>query len=511
MKKNLKVTAAVAAALLAVAPIATSVVPTGAGSSVVQAADGISLGSTNSGNTNANSGSTVANAPTDRPYFTFNNQVIAEATSANTSANVVRTTVSIKDGEAVSSVTKKLNDLGIKFYPNNNSAGQDLKLTDSEVTAALAQNGITTKNVSTKGSDNKTTTQAVISIPSSVSAFNLTLTGTSGSRTATIQVPVVTSGNSSASDNTSAPVFHYSVNGTRSSNSLNGQVFQVAVNSNFNATNFTDSEGNQIAISADQNANNTTSASITSSGSVNTSEAGRYYNVTLTATGLTGQKTSVTYTVLVAPSSLQTLHAASGQTTIPTYNIYGNNVLSGSTTFKDGQQVYVGDQARTINGVSYSRVSTKSKNDANASNVWVMTSALVTPAATETSEAHTVMIESRGYDKNGNFTGNVYPVYSSLNIVPKVVTINGKTYYKIAGKDEYVRVTNITGTQRKLTRNAYIYWSSYRRTPGTGKMYRGQTVTTYGAAVTFKNGKKYYKIQGCAANNKRYIKAVNFY
>lgn len=271
MKKNLKVTAAVAAALLAVAPIATSVVPTGAGSSVVQAADGISLGSTNSGNTNANSGSTVANAPTDRPYFTFNNQVIAEATSANTSANVVRTTVSIKDGEAVSSVTKKLNDLGIKFYPNNNSAGQDLKLTDSEVTAALAQNGITTKNVSTKGSDNKTTTQVVISIPSSVSAFNLTLTGTSGSRTATIQVPVVTSGNSSASDNTSAPVFHYSVNGTRSSNSLNGQVFQVAVNSNFNATNFTDSEGNQIAISADQNANNTTSASITSSGSVNTS------------------------------------------------------------------------------------------------------------------------------------------------------------------------------------------------------------------------------------------------
>ncbi len=60
------------------------------------------------------------------------------------------------------------------------------------------------------------------------------------------------------------------------------------------------------------------------------------------------------------------------------------------------------------------------------------------------------------------------------------------------------------------TYNAYIYWSSYRRTPGTGKVYKGQTVTTYGAAYTFKNGKKYYRISGCSATNKRYIKQANF-
>lgn len=59
---------------------------------------------------------------------------------------------------------------------------------------------------------------------------------------------------------------------------------------------------------------------------------------------------------------------------------------------------------------------------------------------------------------NGKFLGNTYNAYSTINIVPTVVTINGKTYYKVAGKDEYVSVTNITGTQRTLCHNAYIYW-----------------------------------------------------
>lgn len=112
------------------------------------------------------------------------------------------------------------------------------------------------------------------------------------------------------------------------------------------------------------------------------------------------------------------------------------------------------------------------------------------------------MVDSRAYDKNGNYLGHMYYAYNDIEIVPTIVTINGKTYYK---------VTNITGNQRTLKHNAYVYWSSYRRTPGTGKMYRGQTVTTYGGQMRFKNGKKYYRIEGCRNNNKRYIKAVNFY
>ena len=507
MKKNRKMLGVAAATLLAVAPVVASTVPVNAAS--------ITLGTTTTNTTN-NAGTTSTQAPTDRPYFTFNNQVIDEATTANPSANVVRTTVGISNGEELSSVTKKLNDLGISFHETN-SKSTPLKLSDTDVKNALLQNQITTKEVTekqkaAKGKKATEVKKTVIVIPSNVSTFNLTLNGTSGTQTATIQIPVVVSNSgSSSTEATDAPVFSWTLNGQNQTAGLNGRVFQVAVNSNFNPTNFTDSEGNIVAISAVQNKYNNTYASITTSSQVNTSEAGRYYNVTLTATGLTGKKTNVTYTVLVAPSSLQTLHAEAGQTTIPTYNIYGDNALPGSTTFKDGEQVYVGDQARTAAGVSYSRVSTKSKNDANSSNVWVKTSALVKPAATEKGESHVVMVASRAYDKNGNYLGHMYDTYTNIDIVPNIVTIKGKTYYKVANKDEYVRVTNITGTQRKLRHNAYIYWSSYRRTPGTGKMYKGQTVTTYGASYRFKNGKKYSRIEGCRNNNKRYIKAVNFY
>ena len=134
----------------------------------------------------------------------------------------------------------------------------------------------------------------------------------------------------------------------------------------------------------------------------------------------------------------------------------------------------------------------------------------VTPTE-EKGETHTIMVNSKAYDKNGNYLGHMYYAYNNIDIVPKVEVINGKTYYKVANKDEYVRVTNITGTKRTLRHNAYIYWSSYRRTPCTGKYYKGQTVTTYGGQMRFKNGKRYYRIEGCRNNNKRYIKAVNFY
>lgn len=108
----------------------------------------------------------------------------------------------------------------------------------------------------------------------------------------------------------------------------------MAVNSSFNPLNFTNSNGESIIISAQQSPANTTFASVeATSNPVNTSEAGRYYNVTITATGYTGKKTTATYTVLITSSHKQTLYA-NGASSIPTYNFYGNNPLSGSTTFK---------------------------------------------------------------------------------------------------------------------------------------------------------------------------------
>ena len=511
MKKNLRLVSVAAAALLAVAPVATSVVPT-VGANAVQAANNPkestatnpwNLNGSTQNSTNNTTSTAPSNAPSDNPYFTYGSDVLYQAGNSGTD-NVVRNGITIKMGEDAATITKDLNDLKLVYYASTgNQAGKPVTFTEKDVISALEK-----QNVEFKGKNGT----HISKLPSS--SFNMTISQTEGTKTATAQIPFIVAGsNTGSSVDTDAPVFL--VNGTKAGS--NPLVYQVAVNSQFNPLNFTTADGSTVAFSAQQTENNGTAVSVTAtSNPVNTSEAGRFYNVTLTATGLTGKKSTLTYTVLVTPSTKQTLHAAAGQTTIPTYSFYGINRMSNSTTFKDGDQVYVGNTPRTYNNVSYSQVSTKSKSDANSSNVWVETSALVTPTTPTTpsdsnTQTETVMVDSRAYDKSGNYLGHMYYAYDSIEIVPTVVTINGKTYYKVANKDEYVRVTNITGNQRTLRHNAYIYWSSYRRTPGTGKMYRGQTVTTYGPAMRFKNGKKYYRIQGCRNNNKRYIKAANFY
>ncbi|MGV3198281.1 SLAP domain-containing protein [Lactobacillus amylovorus] len=506
MKKNLRIISVAAAALLAVAPVATSVVPT-VGANVVQAADNTITGSVvnNSnaatGNIAANQGTTtnIANAPTNRPFFARNYEAIGEATTENPNANVVRQTVSIKVGETADDIAKDLKNLKIVFHPSVSDTKTTAFAPSADEVVKLLNNVTfeTPKSGANKGK------QVVKTLPNG--DFNLTITGQANNQTAAIQIPFVVSSSSSATDTTGNPVISYTVAGQAGKN----PVFQVAANSQFNPLDFTNAAGDEVKFSAVQASGSSIQASLTAtSNPVDTSQQGRFYNVTLTATNLNGRTSTFTYTVLITSSQKQTLY---GNGTINTYNIYGNNALNGSTTFKSGDTVYVADATKTINGVSYSQVSIKSKADAATSNIWVKTADLTKPATPSDTNVKTypVMIDSRAYDKNGNYLGHMYYAYDNIDVVPTVVTINGKTYYKVANKDEYVRVTNITGNKRTLTHNAYIYWSSYRRTPGTGKMYKGQTVTTYGPAMRFKNGKKYYRIEGCRNNNKRYIKAAN--
>ena len=81
-------------------------------------------------------------------------------------------------------------------------------------------------------------------------------------------------------------------------------------------------------------------------------------------------------------------------------------------------------------------------------------------------------------------------------------------YYKVNGLNHYLRATNIDGVTRKVTHNTYIYKSSNGRTSYNGrwKLYKGETVTTYGGSYKFKNGKHYFKIGG---PSKQYIKSAN--
>lgn len=68
-----------------------------------------------------------------------------------------------------------------------------------------------------------------------------------------------------------------------------------------------------------------------------------------------------------------------------------------------------------------------------------------------------VMHLAIGYDKLGNKTAVGYRSYTPIKYLPTVVKINGRDFYKLADKDEYVLTTNITGRDRVLKHNAYIY------------------------------------------------------
>ena len=97
------------------------------------------------------------------------------------------------------------------------------------------------------------------------------------------------------------------------------------------------------------------------------------------------------------------------------------------------------------------------------------------------------------YDKDGKRVGtDKLTRYNSVTVSPKTTTISGKAYYevvengKLSGK--YINADNIDGTKRTLKHNAYVYKTSKKRANKV-VLKKGDTVTTYGASYTFKNGK----------------------
>ena len=144
----------------------------------------------------------------------------------------------------------------------------------------------------------------------------------------------------------------------------------------------------------------------------------------------------------------------------------------------------------------------------------------VSPLAAFGSQTHTVqaadtnvtnkmiMHTAIAYDKDGNSTGVKYNAFSYAKLVASPVKIGNSIYYKVADKDQYLKATNIDGVTRRITHNTYIYSTSTRRTSyqNKWKLYKGQTITTYGGSYKFKNGKHYFRVGGPA---KQYIKSYN--
>ena len=144
----------------------------------------------------------------------------------------------------------------------------------------------------------------------------------------------------------------------------------------------------------------------------------------------------------------------------------------------------------------------------------------ISPLAAFGSQTHTVqaadtnvtnkmiMHTAIAYDKDGNSTGVKYNAFSYAKLVASPVKIGDSIYYKVADKDQYLKATNIDGVTRRITHNTYIYSTSTRRTSyqNKWKLYKGQTITTYGGSYKFKNGKHYFRVGG---PTKQYIKSYN--
>lgn len=231
---------------------------------------------------------------------------------------------------------------------------------------------------------------------------------------------------------------------------------------------------------------------------VNTAVAGSY-PVTVTAKNANGYTTALTFNLTVGAKAPKTVQTTDGSPA-PIYSFNGNSVSNTGRTVANGTSVSTFDTI-TVNGVSYTRINSATANE------YVETK-FVDGTQAEQGTTGPVMHQSIAYDHNGKSTGVVYNSYETITYVPKVVNIGGKTYYKIVGKDQYVRVTNITGTPRRLTHNAYIYRTSTKRTSFNGKwkLYKGQSITTYGGSYRFKNGKTYFRIGRPA---KQYIRVSN--
>ena len=130
--------------------------------------------------------------------------------------------------------------------------------------------------------------------------------------------------------------------------------------------------------------------------------------------------------------------------------------------------------------------------------------AVQTPAAQEVTKNVKIMHISTIYDKNGKATNEpALRAYNTVSVVSDPVTINNAKFYKLAGKDQYIKVGNVDGTSRTLKHNSYVYKSSGKRA-NKKTLKKGSSVTTYGKSFMIA-GHQMYRI-----GENQYVKKANF-
>ena len=133
-----------------------------------------------------------------------------------------------------------------------------------------------------------------------------------------------------------------------------------------------------------------------------------------------------------------------------------------------------------------------------------------TPAAQETTRTVKIMHISTIYDKNGKATHEpALRAYHTVSVVSDPVSLKDEKgndagkFYKLAGKDQYIKVGNVDGTKRTLKHNSYVYKSTGKRR-GKTVLKKGSSVTTYGKSFMIA-GHQMYRI-----GENQYVKKANF-
>ena len=135
----------------------------------------------------------------------------------------------------------------------------------------------------------------------------------------------------------------------------------------------------------------------------------------------------------------------------------------------------------------------------------------VTPtAAQETTKTVKIMHIATIYDKNGKATHEpALRAYNTVSVVSDPVSLKDEKgndagkFYKLAGKDQYIKVGNVDGTKRTLKHNSYVYKSTGKRR-GKTVLKKGSSVTTYGKSFMIA-GHQMYRI-----GENKYVKKANF-
>ena len=134
---------------------------------------------------------------------------------------------------------------------------------------------------------------------------------------------------------------------------------------------------------------------------------------------------------------------------------------------------------------------------------------VVTPATV--AQVGTVKIMHAAYTyelKDGKLTRvTSADTLHAYNVIPYygTTTVNGKKYYRVSGEHEwYINAGNVDGTSRTLNHNSYVYNNKGKRVKSEGTWKKGSKHTTYGAAMNIK-GNRMYRV-----GENRYVKVVNF-